>query len=429
MEKIFYKNARVPTGLTDFNSDSPLVDCHILVAQGVIENVFPSSTILEETSLLVEDLKSSVVLPGFVDAHVHLDKAFSWERAPNVRGEFWDAIALLAKDKENWSAEDLYQRGTFALRCAEAHGTVAMRTHVDTELDFGAVSHEAMHALRKEWAGRLDLQTVSLCMLEDYRKPAGKKMAEMTLQYPNALLGGMPQMNPDLDKQLDYFFDLAKDMQANVDLHVDENGDPAAECLRHVAETVLRKEFPYSVTCGHVCSLAVQDPARALSTIELVKQAGIEIISLPLCNLYLQGRRDEHGRRATPQWRGITLLHEMIAAGISPACASDNVRDAFYAWGDFDMFEVFIQGLRIAHLDTLPQEACQMVTTNPARIMGHPHFGKIQPGNDARLIAFEATSLNELLSRPAQKRRLLGYHSAAAEVPSYRELGKMQMTP
>ncbi|MEM1223755.1 MAG: cytosine deaminase [Verrucomicrobiota bacterium] len=426
MATTVYANAQVPRTLTAFEQEgSFLVKCEITVTDGKITNVVETTDSLSDLTEKI-DLQNRIILPGFADAHVHLDKAFTWDRAPNLRGEFWDAIELLGKDKDNWTAEDLYQRGTFALRCAEAHGTVLMRTHVDTGLDWGGVSHETMHRLREEWAGRIELQTVSLCGLEQYSELEGRKIAEVTMQFPDALIGGMPQMNPDLDKQLDYFFDLAADIGAGVDLHVDENGNPQAECLRHVAETVLRKEFPHPVTCGHVCSLAVQDPERAQSTIQLVKEAGIQIISLPMCNLYLQGRPSESGTRGTPRWRGVTLLHEMIAEGIPLACASDNVRDAFYAWGDFDMFEVFIQGLRIAHLDTLSDKACQMVTSGPAAIMGFENFGRIEKGMDGRLVAFEATSFNELLSRPKQKRELLGFAVNSSEPPSYHELGELK---
>ncbi|WPJ94586.1 cytosine deaminase [Coraliomargarita algicola] len=423
MTESILKNARIPRSLSPFpQGESVLVDCDIRIQDGLITAVDPAGSGHASEAASVNDLQGRIVMPGFLDAHVHIDKAFTWDRAPNVRGEFWDAIELLSKDKENWTAEDLYRRGTFALRCAEAHGSVALRTHVDTGLDWGEVSHDAMQTLRQEWAGRIDLQTVSLCGIESYLEPAGRRIAEWTLKHPNALLGGMPQMNPDLDKQLRYFFDLAAEMGVGVDLHVDENGNAEAECLRHIAQIVLEKEFPHPVTCGHVCSLAVQDAERAASTIDLVREAGVQIISLPLCNLYLQGRPTETGHRGTPRWRGVTLLHELHDAGVTTACASDNVRDAFYAWGDFDMFEVFTQSIRIAHLDTKPAAACAMVTSGPAAIMGLSQYGKIAVGMDARMVAFAAKSFNELLSRPNQTRELIGYHSDASSVPAYDEL-------
>jgi cytosine deaminase len=414
-----YTNAHAFTALTDLTSDSELVACDIEVVDGVIQAVRPAST--SDTGASAIDLEGRIVFPGFVDCHTHLDKAFTWDRAPNLRGEFWDAIKLLGKDKENWTEEDLYKRGTFALRCAEAHGTVALRTHVDCGEDFGEVSHQVMARLKEEWKGRIELQTVSLCGVESYPTPHAKRIADMSLISPGSYLGGMPQMNPQLDAQLDALFHLAAERGVGVDLHVDENGNPDAECLRHVAQAVLRTKFPFSVTCGHVCSLAVQDADRAASTIDLVAEAGIRIVSLPMCNLYLQGRPVESGLRGTPRWRGVTLLHELVAAGVTTACASDNVRDAFYAWGDFDMFEVFNESVRIAHLDTIIGAAGQMVTSAAAKLMDLDAYGAIRPGNDGRLIAFEARSINELLSRPAQKRELLGF-AAQPTVPGYAEL-------
>ena len=411
MASATYTGARVPAALADLDGGgATLVDCAIVVRDGRIESVRPGGREAPPTAPATTDLGGRVVLPGFIDAH-------------NPRGEFWDAIDVLSRDRVNWTEDDLYRRGRFALRCAAAHGTVAMRTHVDTSADFGAVSHAVMARLREEWRGSVDLQTVSLCGIEDYGGANGRKIADTALRHPGALLGGMPTMGAELDARLDAFLELAGERGVGVDLHVDENGLAEAECLRHVAEAVLRTGFPYPVTCGHVCSLAVQEADRARSTIGKVREAGVNVISLPMCNLYLQGRPGEGGGRKTPYWRGVSLLHELREAGVPVACASDNVRDAFFAWGDFDMTEVLNESVRIAHLDTRPGEALEMVTRTPAGIMGLPDKGRIAPGFDGRLVVFDARSFNELLARPGRGRRLPGFASADAESPPYAELG------
>ena len=99
---------------------------------------------------------------------------------------------------------------------------------------------------------------------------------------------------------------------------------------------------------GHCCSLARQVDDVARRTLDKVAKAGISVVSLPMCNLYLQDRRTDG---TTPRWRGVTLVHEMKARGIKVAIASDNTRDPFYAYGDLDMLEVFRRGTRILHLD------------------------------------------------------------------------------
>ena len=133
---------------------------------------------------------------------------------------------------------------------------------------------------------------------------------------------------------------MASDRGLHADFHVDETGDPSVATLRMIAETVIETGFDAPVVVGHCCSLAVQDEAEALHTLDLVAKAGLNVVSLPMCNLYLQDRTANR----TPRWRGITLVHEMKARGINVSFASDNTRDPFYAYGDLDMVEVMRAG-------------------------------------------------------------------------------------
>jgi cytosine/creatinine deaminase len=142
------------------------------------------------------------------------------------------------------------------------------------------------------------------------------------------------------------------------------------------------------------------------------------VISLPLCNLYLQGRGTP-----TPQWRGLTLIHELLDAGVPLACASDNVRDAFFAFGDFDAAEVYIESVRIAHLDSRLADSPRVVTAAAADIVGRPDMGRVAPGTPAHLVVFPARSFSEFLSRPGSRRRLVdGEHIRDSRPPGYEEL-------
>jgi cytosine deaminase len=231
-------------------------------------------------------------------------------------------------------------------------------------------------------------------------------------------------MSSDLPAQLDRMLAVARDRGVGIDLHVDENGNPAAECLRLVAEAVLRNQFPHSVVCGHCCSLAVQPLDRARSTIDLVREARIGIIALPLCNLYLQDRRSAGTTfPRTPLWRGLTLVHDLLDAGVPVACASDNVRDAFYAYGDYDLAEIYAASVRLAHLDSRLADSVRVVTSTAADLIGRPDFGRIAPGAPAHLVVFEAQRFSELLSRPGAPRRCIdGEELHTPVVPDFSEL-------
>jgi len=370
------------------------------------------------------DAGGSLVFPGFVDAHVHLDKTHTWHRAPNRSGTFAGALQALADDKAHWTEADLHRRAGFALRSAWAHGTRVIRTHVDTSAQWGVRSHAVMAELRRQWAGRITLQTVPLCGSGDYLAAEAERLANLALHHGASALGGFLLMSAELPAQLDRLLAIARERGVGVDLHVDESGNPQAECLRLVAEAVLRNRFSLPVVCGHCCSLSVQDHARARSTIELVREARIGVISLPDCNLYLQDRRAATGPfPRTPFWRGLTLVHDLMDAGIPVACASDNVRDAFHAFGDYNLAEVYAQSVRLAHLDARLEESVRVVTRTAADLIGLPDHGRIEPGAAAHLLVLEAHRFSELLSRPSASRLCIEAEEIhRPQVPDFAEL-------
>jgi cytosine/creatinine deaminase len=431
---LLLRRARVPAVLlppalasAPVDPFDPAVLCDVSIAGDRIVEVVPSGPpgaggdrVPPPDSV---DLGGVLVFPGLVDAHVHLDKAHTWLRAPNPGGTFAEALDILARDRVNWSAADLRHRADFALRCAWAHGTRLIRTHVDIGLPWGETVQAAMAGLREHWRGRIELQTVPLCGGDLWSGADGEALADLALRHGASALGGFLAMSRDLQGQIGWLMDLARERRVGLDLHVDENGDPGAEVLRAVAEAVVRTEFPHPVVCGHCCSLAVQPSKRQRETIGLVKAAGIGVISLPMCNLYLQDRRGA-GFPRTQFWRGLTLIRDLLDAGVPVACASDNVRDAFHAFGDLDAVEVYAQSVRLAHLDARLSESVRVVTTTAADLLGRPEFGRVGPGAPAHLVVFAARSFSELLSRPSAARRLVdGELVHLGSPPDYAELG------
>ena len=432
------RRARVPDALLPAtlargpsNVFDPAVLCDLTIAAGKISKVQISDP-LHGTGASEFDAAGRLVFPAFVDAHAHLDKAHTWCRAPNRSGTFMEAVASLDRDIQYQTPADLRLRGDFALRCAWSHGTRVVRTHIDSTLNGAEARHAVMAELRSVWQDRVILQTVSLCLGEDYAGPQGERISDIAVRHGASALGGFLVMSSELPQQIDRMIAIARERRVGLDLHVDENGDAASECLRAVAEGVLRHQFNQPVVCGHCCSLAVQPANRQHETIALVKTAGIGVIALPLCNLHLQDRRPLSGPRA-PQWRGVAPVLDLLAAGVPVACASDNVRDAFYPYGDLDAFEVYQQSVRIAHLDADLAASVRVVTATAAELVGRPEYGRVAPGAPAHLVVFEARSFSELLSRPGMARHCVdGEVVRTLPVPDFAELqaaGLMTFTP
>lgn len=388
------------------------------------------------------DLKQRLVWCCFVDLHTHLDKGHIWQRTANPNGTFESALTSAQWDQEqHWQqARDVYRRMEFGLKCSYAHGTKAIRTHIDAFGPQAVVSFEAFQSLRQDWVNRLHLQAVSLISLDHFLTPMGEKLADRMAEL-GGVLGGFPQMGEALEQQLDRVFELAKERGLDLDFHTDESGDPAEITLQYVAQAALRHEFPGQIVCGHCCSLAVQSAEEVLKTLALLKQTNIGIVSLPMCNLYLQDRNQvasQHLTQAksghqlpylgqfktqTPRWRGVTLVHELKQFGIPVAFASDNCRDPFYAYGDHDGWEVFNQAVRIAQLDAPHSDWCRTVTTVPAELMGLPDCGRIGVGQPADLIIFKARYFDELLARSQSDRIVLrNGQPIDTRLPDYAEL-------
>lgn len=395
-----------------------LLPVDIEIVNGFISSIATAGTLTAYHAPSI-NLKGGMVFPCFVDIHAHLDKGHIWERSPNPTGTFDDALQRAKDDSEKyWNPEDVYRRMEFGLKCSFAHGTKAIRTHIDSGGELANLSLEVFRTLQREWHDRLILQAASLVSLDHYLAPEGEKLADQIADL-NGVLGGVIYMNPDVEAQIDRTFVLAKERKLNLDFHADENGDPDSNTLRYIAQAAIRHHYQGKVVCGHCCSLSLQKTEAAERTIALVKKAGIGVVSLPMCNLYLQDRKA--GR--TPRWRGVTLLHELRQAGVAVAISSDNCRDPFHGFGDHDALEVFSMSVKIAHLDRPYGSWCRAITTNPADLMGLPTVGRIGVGLPADLVLFRARNYSELLSRSQHDRIVLREGKVIdTTLPDYAEL-------
>ncbi len=392
----------------------------IAVADGRITSILPARTEAPGEDAAC-DLDGGIVLPRLVDAHVHLDKGHIWPRRRNPDGTFQGALDNVMADREaNWSAVDVRARMAFGLRCAFAHGTAAVRTHIDSLGKQIGISWPVLAELRAEWAGRIALQASPLFGIQ-FALDAGHMQAVTAAvkAHGDRLFGCVSYMIPELDRALDLVFRTAIEHGFDLDFHVDETSDPSARSLEHIADAALRHRFTRKILCGHCCSLSVQTPQDEARIIAKVREAGIAVVCLPMCNMYLQDRRA--GR--TPRWRGVTALHELKAAGVPVMVASDNTRDPFYAYGDLDLIEVLREGTRILQLDHAGADWANAVARWPADITGHADKGRLSPGGPADLILTRARDWTEFFARPqADRTVLVAGRAIDTTLPDHREL-------
>ena len=420
------RNVRVPRcllpSLAEADEDFGAVD--LLIEAGRIAAVERCGAL---SPALGPDLHHSVVLPGLIDCHAHLDKGHIWPRRPNPTGDHPAAARATAEDRvARWNADDVRRRMEFGLETAFAHGVVAIRTHLDALAPQATISFPLFCEVRDRWSGRVDLQASSIVPLDIFLTDEGRDLADI-VAASGGQLGCVTRFRtqesgllpPQFDEAMARLFALADERGLDADLHVDETADPTARSLIRVAQLAVRSDFRGRILCGHCCSLAVQDDDSISATIDACLNAGIAVVSLPTVNMYLQSRRTD----TTPRWRGVTVLHEMKARGLRVAVAGDNCRDPFYAYGDHDMLDTFTQAVKILQLDHPIGDWIAAATGTPAAIMSLEQRGHVRPGAPADLVVLRARSYSEMLARHQADRVVVRRGRAIdTTLPDYRML-------
>src|ERR1043166_2313475 len=420
-------NARVPVCLvadaTQLEPDADgLAPCDIVIEKERIATIAPAAPANDDLPCF--DLDNGIVLPRLVDVHTHIDKGHIWHRAQNPDGTHLGARnAVMADRSANWSREDVQKRMDFALRCAFAHGTGALRTHIDSYPKQTGISWGVFAEMREQWKGRIALQAVALFPIDRaLADEAEFRLTVETVAKHGGLLGGLTFLGeapgPRSDAMLDKIFEAASAHGLDLDFHVDESDSPNARSLGQIAAAALRHKFKGRIVAGHCCWPALAGDDERATIIAKVAEAGIAVVSLPMCNMYLQDR--VAGR--TPRWRGVAPLHELDAAGVIVMAASDNTRDPFYAYGDLDMLEVYREATRILHFDHSQLPWLKTIAATPGAVMRLPH-GRMAVGAPQGLALTRARTMNELLSRPQHDRVVLcAGKPVDRTLPDYREL-------
>jgi cytosine deaminase len=433
-DDFWLRNARIPRAFLDASGAAVsgadaegCVRADVRVSKGRVSAlVAPDRNV--DPAVVAVDLQGRQLWPALVDMHTHIDKSQVIGRIGSLGASFAKAREAINADRARyWNPDDIRRRMDFSIRCAYVHGVTAMRSHIDSYEGQAEAGWAAFADMRAKWAGRVTLQATSSVPIDVYSGEYGRRLADLAAATEGGLLGGVLRRSTDhfsgyidnIAELLDAQFVLAKDRGLRIDLHVDETLKASDTHLDEVARAVMRHGLEGRVVAGHCCSLSVLADERAGEVLDLCAKAGLGIVSLPPSNLYMHDRAA--GR--TPRLRGVTLAQEIIAAGIPFAIASDNVRDAFIPFGDYDMLELFRGAVGVYHLDQCLEEAAAMVGPAPAQMMGVAPLGSIAVGGAANLIILNARTINEVVCRPHDDRLVLNAGRLVTDpLPDFAEL-------
>lgn len=282
-----------------------------------------------------EDCGGAFAFPGFVETHIHLDKAGILGRCNICEGTLAEAVRETAKAKAAFTEEDVYARAERVLEKAIAAGTTRMRTFVEVDPRAGLRSFEALKRLRANYAFAIDLEICAFAQEGLTNEHETVLLLEHALVNGADLVGGAPYVDPDPAGQIRMIFDLAERHGVAVDFHLDFDLDPARTNLPAVIAETVERGFQGRVSIGHVTNLSAMAPEDVLAIARSLKAAGIALTVLPATDMFLNGRAHD---RLVP--RGIAPAHVLAAEGVTVSIATNNVLNPFTPFGDASLIRM-----------------------------------------------------------------------------------------
>ena len=321
----------------------------LLIRDGRIHAI---GTALDAAGGDVIDVAGKLVLPGFVESHIHPDKAFIADRTEGLRADGPTAQTLVAELKKQFTVDDIYQRARKVMELAVRHGCTTMRSHVEIDAFVELRGVEAMRRLQKDLAGVLDLELIAFAQEGIFHDGATKDLLREGLKMGLKWLGGCPYMDKDQRGHIDWFFETAQELGVPLDFHADSSDDPALLTCDYIAEHTIKRGMQGRVTVGHLCMLDVLEPAHRAQVVAKLRDAQIHVISLPATEMHVKGRLD-----TKRTWRGVARLGELREAGLNVAVSTNNIVNPFTPYGHPDLLRQVLVSAMSMHLGNLDQMA------------------------------------------------------------------------
>lgn len=364
---------------------------------GIAEGKIVAIETLLESEAPTRDAGGALILAGFVDSHVHLDKACLLGRCGHDHGDLKAAIAAVSREKAAFTEEDVYARGARCIERAIGHGTTRMRAHTEVDPRAGLRSYRALRSLKRDYAWALDLQICVFPQEGLTNDPGCDELLVEALNDGADLLGGCPYTDTNPVAQIDRLFDLALAYGVDLDFHLDFDLDPTGGHIEEICRRTEEHGRGGRVAIGHVTKLSAMDREAFDRTAKRLADAGVAFTALPATDLYLMGRD-----RFADRPRGMTAAHDLVARGVTCSVATNNVENPFTPFGDLSLMRMANLYANVAQVGPGGFGAClDLVTDGPARLMNLADYG-VRVGASADLVAMDAQSADEAFASIAQ---------------------------
>lgn len=348
----------------------------------------------------VIDLGGALVLPPYVDGHLHLDYYFTGQnpQIKNTSGTLFEAIDLWNDYKKGTTKEEMKSRMRQAVNDVASYGTQYIRAQTDcTDPDLTGI--KAALEVRDELKDNITIQVVAfpqngMYAFEEQGK-TGRDLIEEALKLGADCVGGIPhnEWSPEAGvKSIKEIVRLAIQYDKLIDVHCDETDDVQARFLEILNAEVMKQGYGNATTASHTCSFGSADDAYAFRMMGLFRQSGLNFVSCPTENLYLQGRQDSYPKR-----RGLTRVKEFVDNAINVAFGQDSIVDLWYPAGSGNLMNILDNGLHATQLmreEDFPRNF-DLITYNGAKLMHLDEVYGLSEGKPANFIVLDAPNVFE----------------------------------
>ena len=347
-------------------------------------------------------LPNEILLPRFSEPHAHLDKAFSWSRAPNYKGSYQEALVANLNDYKSRSQGQLLFSVEKSLNLALVNGIRAIRSHIDSFGENVMRDWDLLEDVRKKWRDKIFLQFVALVPLEFWQTYEGELLAQR-VALNGDLLGGViaPPFNKKKTiKSLLHLVQLANRLNCDIDLHIDESQSCPAAGMKLLLEVLGRIKNEISITCSHLSSMALLRDKSISNLAKEMAEKKLNVVALPLTNSWLLGRNE----RSTSIKRPLAPIFQLQKAGVVVSVGGDNVNDAWFPFTNFDPINLMAFSMPIAHLAPWDRLGLSPFTSSAATILNLQWDGVLQKGSPADFVLLDSNSWVKALSEKPKRR-------------------------
>jgi cytosine deaminase len=363
----------------------------VAVRGGTIAAIAPG---LDGSAKEVVEGGNRLLSPGFVETHIHLDKSCILDRCACEPARFpHGAMERVSAVKNTFTVEDVNGRARGTLEKCILHGTTRMRTHVEVDPKVGLRGFHGVKALVDAFAWAIDIEICVMPQEGLTNNPGTDELMVEALRSGARVVGAAPNYDSDRAAQIHRVFEMAREFDVDIDMHLDSGHLPADLDLLLVCDLTEKHGWGGRVAIGHVTKLAHMPLPEFDGMAKRLADAGVALTVLPSTDLYLMARAFDH---AVP--RGVVDANRLAGQGVTCSLASNNILNPFTPFGDGQLIRQANLYANVVQRGTDEDmlAAWAMITTGAARILRCTDYG-IAVGNPADFVLVDAPDAGSAL--------------------------------